>query len=394
VRILFTTQPGAGHLHPLVPVIHALTDAGHEVAVACPPSFAATVEASGVRAIAAGFDWAPGARLAPLFPESENIPSGPERVAWMITRIFAGITAERMATAVLAIAAEWPLDLVVRESLEFGGCLAAERLGLPHAVVQTVVNRAGVAALLVEPLNRQRERLGLPPDPDLAMPNRYLHLSPRPPSLQGTPLAPSHHSYRASVFDRSVVVTLPDWMQQPMAEPVIFATLGTVNNLGGQELFAAIIEGVGKVAGTLILAVGADVDPAILGPQPAHIRVERYIPQSLIFPHCDLVIAHGGSATLIAAVSHGLPLVVIPIAADQPDNAALVAAHRLGRVIGPGERTVEAIEAATRNVLEDPSYRENAHQVRDEIAALPGPEYAVELLERLARERAPILAQV
>jgi MGT family glycosyltransferase len=179
-----------------------------------------------------------------------------------------------------------------------------------------------------------------------------------------------------------------------MAEPVIFATLGTVNNLGGQELFAAILEGVGKVAGTLILAVGADVDPAILGPQPAHIRVERYIPQSLIFPHCDLVIAHGGSATLIAAVSHGLPLVVIPIAADQPDNAALVAAHRLGRVIGPGERTVEAIEAATRNVLEDPSYRENAHQVRDEIAALPGPEYAVELLERLARERAPILAQV
>jgi UDP:flavonoid glycosyltransferase YjiC (YdhE family) len=43
-------------------------------------------------------------------------------------------------------------------------------------------------------------------------------------------------------------------------------------------------------------------------------------------------------------------------------------------------------------VLADPSYRANAERVRDEIAALPGPEFAVALLERLAAEKQPIYA--
>ena len=44
------------------------------------------------------------------------------------------------------------------------------------------------------------------------------------------------------------------------------------------------------------------------------------------------------------------------------------------------------------DVLGDPSYRRNAERLRDEIATLPGPEYAVALLERLAAEKQPLLA--
>ena len=43
-------------------------------------------------------------------------------------------------------------------------------------------------------------------------------------------------------------------------------------------------------------------------------------------------------------------------------------------------------------VLDDPAYRTAAGRMRDEIAALPGPEHAVALLERLAVERQPIMA--
>ena len=42
-------------------------------------------------------------------------------------------------------------------------------------------------------------------------------------------------------------------------------------------------------------------------------------------------------------------------------------------------------------VLGAPSYRREAERLRDEIAALPGPEHAVALLERLAAEKQPIL---
>ncbi|MEO8715495.1 MAG: glycosyltransferase [Acetobacteraceae bacterium] len=393
MRVLFTTQPAFGHFHPLVPLAHALAAAGHEVAVACSRSFAPMVEASSLRALPAGLDWLEeGGDVARAFPEVASIPHGPTRAAWAMANVFGGMTAEMMATDLLALAADWPFDLVVRETLEFGGCLAAERLGLPHAVVQTVAEQPTIWPILAAPLAHHRAALGLPPDPELAMIHRYLHLSVRPPTLQIAPLPPTHHSFRAPVFDRSAVDTAPDWAAGLLESPVIYATLGTVMNRAVPGLFAAILQGAGPVAGTLIVAVGGESDPADLGPQPAHVHVERYVPQSLIFPRCDLVVTHGGSGTLLAALAHGLPLVMIPIGADQPNNAALVAALGMGRVIRPEERTTAAIGAAARAVLAEPSYRRNAERLRDEMVALPGPEYAVHLLERLAVDKQPLLS--
>jgi UDP:flavonoid glycosyltransferase YjiC (YdhE family) len=88
-----------------------------------------------------------------------------------------------------------------------------------------------------------------------------------------------------------------------------------------------------------VLTVGGAVDPAGLGPQPAHVHVERNVPQSLLLPRCDLVVCQGGSGTVVAALAHGLPLVVIPPGVDQPANAERVAALGMGRSVGPEERT-------------------------------------------------------
>ena len=94
----------------------------------------------------------------------------------------------------------------------------------------------------------------------------------------------------------------------------------------------------------------------------------------------------------MACLCVGVPMIVLPVNADQPRNARRCADLGVARVVGPDERTPEAIRAATQTVLRDPAYRANAERVRDEIAAMPGPELAVELLERLARDRAPIIA--
>ncbi|MEO8716115.1 MAG: nucleotide disphospho-sugar-binding domain-containing protein, partial [Acetobacteraceae bacterium] len=126
-------------------------------------------------------------------------------------------------------------------------------------------------------------------------------------------------------------------------------------------------------------------------PQPSNIHIERFIPQSVLLPDCDLVVHQGGFSTVTGALNAGLPMVVIPIGADQPDNAACCAALGVGVVIEPHERTPEAIRAAVRAVMDDPSYRQAAEHMRDEMAALPGPEHAVELLERLVAERQPLL---
>jgi UDP:flavonoid glycosyltransferase YjiC (YdhE family) len=93
----------------------------------------------------------------------------------------------------------------------------------------------------------------------------------------------------------------------------------------------------------------------------------------------------------MAALAHAVPLVVVPLGADQPANAERVAALGLGRVVGPEERTAAAIGAAARAVLGDPGYRERARRARAEAEALPGLAQAVGLLERLAAERRPLL---
>lgn len=160
----------------------------------------------------------------------------------------------------------------------------------------------------------------------------------------------------------------------------------------GTGTFAAILAALRDELVNLILTVGRNQDPADFGPQPTHVHIARYVPQTLILPRCDLVITHGGFNTTMAALDRGLPVVAIPLGADQFQNASRCAALGVGRVVGPEERTPEAIGAAVRAVLADPTYHANAVALREQLSALPGPEEGVRLLERLAREREPLVA--
>ena len=281
----------------------------------------------------------------------------------------------------------------MHEERAYAGCLAAEALGLPHAAIG--INATGdfhPRPPIAATLNAHRTALGLPLDPDLAMLDRYLTLRPFPPSFQapGLAVAPTTHYLRPMLGDRSGAEALPPWVRGLPDRPVVYVGLGTIFN--EPAIFRAFLAGLRGEAVTLIVTVGRDQDPADYGPQPGNIHVERYIPLSLLLGHCHLVVTNGGSGTLTAALAHGLPLVVVPVSADQPENAARCGTLGLGRVVAPAALTPAGARQAVLAVLADPAYRAAAERIRDEMAALPGPEYAVELLERLAAERQPMAA--
>src|SRR5579859_2863623 len=132
MRVLFTTHPAVGHFHPQVPLARAVAAAGHDVAFACSPAFRSTVEAAGFHCFPAGLDWLE-AEMEATFPELRTLT--PEDWGRYVNEhIFAGAAAEALARDVLALNDHWPPDLIVRDCVEFGGCLAAEALGLPHAI--------------------------------------------------------------------------------------------------------------------------------------------------------------------------------------------------------------------------------------------------------------------
>jgi MGT family glycosyltransferase len=235
--------------------------------------------------------------------------------------------------------------------------------------------------------------MGCPPDPGMAMLYRYLGFAGTPPRFldREAYVHPIMHFLRPTPFDLGGAEALPGWVARLPARPTVYATLGTVFNQR-PDLFAAIIAALGDEPVNLIVTVGHTMDPAQFGELPPNVHVEHYIPQTLLFPRCAAVVTHGGFGTVLSALSHGLPLVVIPIAADQPVNARRCTALGVGRAIDVTKVTPETVREAVRAVLNEPSYSVHAQRLREEMAALPGPEYAVALLERLAIERQPIFA--
>jgi UDP:flavonoid glycosyltransferase YjiC (YdhE family) len=391
MRVLFTSQPGEGHWRPMLPLADALRQAGHAVAFATAPAGCAMLAAGGWAAFPAGPDETRAEQTARL-AHSDALADG-EKQRYMWPHIFAGIRASRALADTQAVLREWAPDLVVRDVCEFAGWAAAERAGIPHATVQVVAWGPGrFDDLISPPLNALRAATGLPPDPALATLFRYLLLYPFPPSLRDpdAPLPPTLRAVRLTAPEPAPGPA-PAWLAALPARPTVYATLGTMVNRFTPVL-QAIVDGLRDAPVNLILTVGRDGDPAAFGPQPAHVHIARYIPQSAILPHCDLVLTHGGSGTVRDALAHGLPLVILPIAADQFENARRCSAAGVARVVGPDERTPAAIRAAVEAVLAGPAYRRAAGRLRAELEALPGPPEVVTLLERLAGERVPVPA--
>lgn len=392
MRVLFTSTPTYGHFHPLVPLARALLAAGHEVRVACPAAFRSAVDGAGLPFIAAGSADIPPALMAEL----AAVRSDPlRRAQLMITRVFFGLQAQAMVPDLLAIIDDWAPDMMVRDYLEYGGLIAAELRDLPHAASGAVAFQPPpVYAAVLDGLSALRSAFGLPLDPDGASLFRDLVLAPLPQSWvpPDAIVPPTMHFVRPEPFNASGVERLPAAVTAlPPARPTVHASLGTINN-DVPGVYEAILAGLREEDLNLVLTCGREGDPDDFGPQPPNVIIARYIPHSALLPRCDVMLTHCGLNSIMACLELGLPMVGIPITADQPRNAERLAALGVAVIVGPGERTPEAFRTATQAVLTDPSYRRNAEQLRDEIAGMPGSDRGVALLEQLVKEHQPVVA--
>jgi UDP:flavonoid glycosyltransferase YjiC (YdhE family) len=387
MRILFGFVGGVGHFEPMVPIARAAQAAGHSVGVACGPSLVPIVEAGGFSAFGIG-------PLPPAQPQRRMALKEVDtaREERDLRERFADAAARVRAEGVRRLARAWRSDVIVADEVDFGTVLAAEMLEVPYATVLVIAAGSLVRqSVVADTLDSVRSEYGLPSDPDLAAPSRYLVLSPFPPRLRDPafPLPATAHMFRG-VEIRRANVGPGSWPQHLSGAPSIYFTLGTEFNLESGDLFTRVLAGLRQLPVNVFVTVGRQIDPAELGEQPANVRIERYLPQAEILPHCQLVVFHGGSGTLIGALAHGLPMLVCAIGADQPYNALRCSALGLGVSLNPVRLTPDEVRDSVDLLLADPSYRQAAQELQAEIAAQPGPATTVTLLERLARERGPI----
>ena len=106
----------------------------------------------------------------------------------------------------------------------------------------------------------------------------------------------------------------------------------------------------------MVITVGREIDPAELGPTPPHIRVERFVPQQFLLPRCNVVACHAGSGSVLGALAFGVPMLLLPMGADQPANADRCADLGVATMLDPLTVSPEQAAEAVRTLLTEPRF--------------------------------------
>jgi UDP:flavonoid glycosyltransferase YjiC (YdhE family) len=384
MRVLFTSMRMDGHFLPLVPFLQACRRRGHEVAVAAPLALADRVAATGAAFLPFGH---PGdAGLGPLWARLRDLPEE-RRIAFVHREVFAGASAGAALPGLVEAAERFAPSIIVRESAEYAAVVVADKLGIPRArvAISSTSRDAELLSHVIPALDQHRAQLGAPPDPSGATIADEPVLTLFPRALGG------HEFERAEPLrfraPRADAPPLPDWWPSGAGDPFVYVTLGTVAGSmdAVRDMYRVVLAAVAGLPLRILLTVGAALALESLGDLPANVHVERFVPQDEVLPHARVILCHGGSGTVIGALAAGVPLVVLPLFADQPINAERVAAAGAGLAVPKEGARPEILRAALTRVLEESSFLQAARTIAAEIAALPLVDDAGPALERLAR---------
>jgi UDP:flavonoid glycosyltransferase YjiC (YdhE family) len=392
MRLLFASTSGMGHFSPLVPLIDAAVARGDDVLVVGPPKLEPTLAA---RDQAYRIGAAPTEAEVAQFREL-LAKSSPEEAEGMIDREFFG----RLCTAAMLPSLEEACDdlrpdLVLHETCEYSAAVAAGRRGIPHAQVAISLAQVEESALAhtVPALQAYGGRIC-----DQIKASGYL--TRFPPSVDPSPY-PATRRFRGT-GPSDAGGPLPDWWEGNDA-PLVYVTFGTMagGTAVGDAAFRAALDAVGGLPIRVLLTVGRATDIQAIGDVPANVHVEAWVPQADVLATATAVLCHGGSGTTFGALAAGLPLVIVPMFADQPANARLVESAGAGLAVEPtgepeGRVGVPApgdalrIRQALESVLADDSYRRAAQGLEAEMSFLPT---ARDLLGALQSELVPAAAR-
>jgi UDP:flavonoid glycosyltransferase YjiC (YdhE family) len=379
VRVLFFCCPELGHVHPLFPLARAAVDAGHEVRFGSGASVTDRIRRAGFAADDVGPPGMPEmfAALAERIGGEPGRGLAPEEILqWFFPNLFAATVAPLVIGDLLDLVDRWRPDLIVHDTAALAGPLAGAVAHVPSAQHSLgLLLPADVYRLGEQSIAPLWERHGLRVEP-MGGSFRGPCLSIAPPDLE-TPVDDrfSHQIRRLRPvgFSATLDESLPGWVADLPARPTVYVTLGTFLN-SDRSVFRAALDGLSQEQLNVVVTVGRNHSADWLDPVPPNARVEQYIPQSALLPHCDALVSHGGSGTLLPALGAGLPQVLVPQGADNFLNADRCEAAGAGLALRPGAVTPAAVLGAVRSVLDEPSYRNAARRLADQIADMPGPD--------------------
>jgi len=358
LHFILATIGSAGDLFPFLWIGRALRERGHRVDFLGPEPHAPYVEAAGLafhglpadmavldhpdlwhatRGLAVVWE-ATRPAMAQLPTVVEALATGKRQVLLVHPLALPEADLCRHACPGLKIAAAWlaPSNLpTVHDPLLLGPWPVPA--WVPHGARRWLWR--GLAARFLDPvalpgLNSARVQRGLP------QVDRMVDYIPSIPDLSLALFpdwfAPPPPDWPQPLYQAGFPLYDPDPDAAPGAElrafldggaaPVVF-TPGT-GNRQARGYFAAAAQATRELGlRAIFLTPHVDQLPATLGP---HVCWQDYVPLKALLPHVAALVHHGGIGTTAEALRAGAPQLVVPLAHDQFDNAARVAAMGAG----------------------------------------------------------------
>lgn len=363
-EILFVTWDGGGNVPPAVAIATELQHRGATVRFLGHETQRTALEGAGF-----AFEAYAGAR--PFCSAEPN----------SLARSIALFTDRQLGRATLAELADRPADLVVVDCLLLGVLQALADTGTPYASLEHLFDGYLRGPWLRSPIGLVAAAKGLHARAAWDRARACLVTAPRGLDPGGARPGPANLHFTGPAVELPAAVGAHDG--------AVLVSLSTYHYPGMTQALQRILDATADLPARVVVTTGPAVDPAALRPAPNH-EVHRYLPHDEVMGRVALVVGHGGHATTMRALAHGLPLVIMPMhrLLDQPMVGRAVAAAGAGEVVAKRARPAELRPVITR-LLADGPHRAAAAALAAEIRDLDGTRRAAHLLEQALRAPLP-----
>jgi zeaxanthin glucosyltransferase len=401
---------GTGHLNPLIALSQELKDRGHKVTFFEKPKIEARIRQAGLEFIPVGASES-SKRLTPPSTNS-GLLSEISMLRFNLARVVQDMESYLRDTP--AALSQARVDALLINEIALTGPTMAQLLGLPYFIISTTVphhwgwrgpsGRTGyrhsascvswiqrvfleVSALRMRgPIRRALEKyrhrtgLGKLRQASASFP-ALAHITQLPKCLDlPRKLTPRNFFYTAPWVSSAARPRIAFPWDRLDARPIIYASLGTTRNAEPAVLRMIAQACVGLDA-QLVISLGGRFDPEDFVDLPGRPLVVRFAPQLELLKIARIVVSHGGPNTAFETLIAGKPMIVIPMAYDQPAIAARLARLHIAKVLPIMRLSAARIRSAVSTLLSDTSYEQAAVAMQTALKSLHGSVAASDIIE-------------
>jgi len=389
-KVLFVNIPAYGHINPTFPLVTAFVNAGHTVDYLITENFRKKVEYSGATLIP---------YYKPINIDLSNIFQTLRDVHKLINEM--NIKIKEIAPAYDVVIAGgmnpsiWRLEKEIQTPIVFCSAVFLQNeKTIPHLFEKS----KGIPGAIIFIAHHPRVRrcfsrlivssvLGVRVDDVLTM------CSPQSSTLNIVFTSRYYQPEEATFDDKCLfigptpTVSIKD-DQFPMIQletspkKIIYATLGTVFNTW-TDFFKNIIEAFKDSDYLVVMSTGNKERLKQIGDIPENFIVRDFVPQAEVLKYTDLFIAHGGMGSVSDGMYLGVPMLLVPLGADQFFNAYRLQELGAAKVLKKKELTSESLKREAKLIFENKSVKAAVKRVQESFITSGGPSRAVKEVEKL-----------